>query len=355
MLYYASGMIFLGLSLHLLDYLCHIPPNLRSEDVHINSEGYMRLSRDVLRALKFKSCDNVLGASSFIRIYLYMCAAGILFNHYESILVKCLMILYVSCRLRALQELSHFAVHGVLCPSFKLGHLLANIFYQYPLGLPTASARYQSHVFNHHPNPNIPNKDPNLQDYINIGFAPGITVKRFWLSVLHPFSVKGIADRLQTYFNVWKDDRIPRIIVIATIILPLIIFGLWGELICLYLIPCIIIHPFLAWISQLVEHRWFYRIKASSGLEIQYAYGKVIEFPGLFGRIIKHNFFPFGDAYHLVHSLYPTIRWNYLRAVHMFCKEHDARYRSRMNSGILWGAGENVSALRELMNDMRLN
>jgi fatty acid desaturase len=138
------------------------------------------------------------------------------------------------------------------------------------------------------------------------------------------------------------------------IVLPLAVFGLWSEIICLYLIPCIVIHPFLAWISQLVEHRWFYRITASSGLEIQYAYGKAIEFPGLLGMMIKHNFFPFGDAYHLAHSLYPTIRWNYLRAVHVFCKEHDLHYRSRVNSGILLGRGEYPSALRELMTDMRL-
>ena len=348
-------MVLLGLSLHLLDYLCHIPPNLNSEYSRINSKGYMRLSQDVVRALKSKPCDNILGASSFVRTYLYMCAAGILFNHYGSVLVKCLLILYVSCRLRALQELSHFATHGVLCPSFKLCHLWANMFYQYPLGLPAASARYQSHVLNHHPNPNIPNKDPNLQDYVNIGFAPGISIKQFWLSVLYPLSAKGVAGRVRTYLNVWKENCIPRFIVIAIIILPLVIFGLWAELVCLYLIPCIIIHPFLAWISQLVEHRWFYRIEASSGLEIQYAYGRVIEFPGLFGRIIKHNFFPFGDAYHLTHSLYPTIRWNYLHAVHIFCKEYDIRYRSRVNSGILRNTNKNVSALRELMNDMRLN
>jgi hypothetical protein len=179
MLYGALVMVLVGLLLHLLDYLCHIPPDLRSEDSRINGKGYLRLSTEVVRALKFKSCDNILGASSFVRTYLYIGAAGILFNYYGSILVKCLMILYVGCRLRALQELSHFAVHGVLCPSFKLSHLLADIFYQYPLGLPTASARYQSHVLNHHPNPNIPNKDPNLQDYVDLGFAPGISVKRF--------------------------------------------------------------------------------------------------------------------------------------------------------------------------------
>lgn len=355
MLYFALVMVLLGLSLHLLDYLCHIPPTLHSEHCRVNSKGYMRLSQDVVHALKSKRWDNMLGASSFVRTYLYIYAAGILFNYYGSILVKCLMILYVSCRLRALQELSHFAIHGILCPSFKLSHLWANIFYQYPLGLPTASARYQSHVLNHHPNPNIPNKDPNLQDYVNIGFAPGISIKRFWLSVLYPFSVEGVAGRVRTYFNVWKDNPIPRIIIIATVILPLVIFGLWSELICLYLIPCVVVHPFLAWISQLVEHRWFYRINTSSGLEIQYAYGRAIEFPGLFGKLIKHNFFPFGDAYHLAHSLYPTIRWNYLHAVHTFCKEYDLRYRARVNSGILRNTSENVSALRELMNDMRLN
>jgi fatty acid desaturase len=355
MIIYALAAVILGLVLHGIDYLYHKPSPLRPSDGYRDNDGYFRLSGEVQRRLRCKRLDNVLGLLPFIRTYLYICAAGMVFCGSNVILVKVLAVIYVGCRIRSLQEISHFALHGALCPSGRRARRWANIFYQYPFLLPSATTRHRTHIVEHHPNPNAPDKDPNLQDYISIGFIPGISARKFWRLVFYPLSFRGVAGKLRSYRRIWLEAPVVRTLTLAVIMLPFLVLNLWAELLCLYLIPAMVIHPFLAWVSQLVEHRGFHKIDSTSVREREYAYGRVIEFPGLLGWIVRHSVLPFGDSFHLMHSLYPSVRWNYMPTLHGFLKEHDNHYRRRSNSGIFFGRGNNVSALRDLMNDMVIN
>lgn len=352
---YALGAVTLGMLLYGIDYLYHRPPHLHSDDGYKNNNGYFRLTREAQQKLCCKPLDDVLGLLPFIWTYLYICAAGIVFYSSSVVLIKIFAVFYIGCRIRSLQEISHFALHGALCPSVRIGRLWANIFYQYPFLLPTAATRYRTHIIEHHPNPNVFNKDPNLQDYISIGFVPGIKAITFWQFVLYPLSVKGILGKFRSYKQIWLEEPVVRSLTLLIIILPFLILNLWTELLCLYLVPAIVIHPFLAWISQLMEHRWFHNIDSTSVRQREYAYGRIIEFPGLFGWIVRHNVLPFGDSFHLAHSLYPSTRWNYLRMLHGYLKKNDAHYGRRSNSGIIFGRENNISTLRALMNDMVVN
>ncbi|MFL4909406.1 hypothetical protein ACJ6WF_41040 [Streptomyces sp. MMS24-I2-30] len=53
---------------------------------------------------------------------------------------------------RHLQEISHYAVHGVLARTARANHLLAEAFAHHPLGLGPVTVRRRRHVRDHHPN-----------------------------------------------------------------------------------------------------------------------------------------------------------------------------------------------------------
>jgi fatty acid desaturase len=58
--------------------------------------------------------------------------------------------------------------------------------------------------------------------------------------------------------------------------------------------------------------------------------------------------FPFGDCYHLAHSLYPMVRWNYLADLDRLLTRVDPAYDRYRSVGFLKPSGTRPSALSEL-------
>lgn len=62
----------------------------------------------------------------------------------------------VAVQFRHLQEISHFAVHGVLARTARANRLLAEALVHLPLGLAPVAVRRRRHVRDHHPHATAP-------------------------------------------------------------------------------------------------------------------------------------------------------------------------------------------------------
>ena len=344
--------------LWLLDYLYHLkkikhdPSFLKNADPKVSIAPYHK----IFKGLKFNKWDNYFAPLPFIWTYLLMIACILVFHHSSWAIVKLACIIFIGGKFRCLQEIGHYAIHGTLCPSKKWGYFLTNIFTQFPLFLVDVNVRYQNHVIEHHPNPNTATKDPNLNDFNAIGLVPGISRKKFLYGILYPMTFNGIKEKLSNclinYATKNKNSYLflLRNLVVFSILFPFIYFGLFTELIFLYLIPLIIVYPFFSWMSQVVEHRWFFKEQKPfiSKIEKEFAYGRPTDYPGISGTIIRHMLFPFGDSYHLAHSLFPYVRWNYLPQVDKILKENCDCYSENISSGIWAKKRGQHSALSEL-------
>jgi fatty acid desaturase len=311
--------------------------------------------RHALRSLRPKPLDSVVAALQFVSVWLLIAAAALVFVNSESLIVRGLCLLFIGGRFRELQEIGHFAIHGVLCPSRQVGLLLTNIFCQFPLFKPSAYFRYRTHVVEHHPHANLDGQDPNLVDFTVAGLVPGITALQYWRGVLFPLTPAGIRLLLKEgltnllHRNHGTGELVLRALIVALITLATAMLGSAWGIVWIYLVPLVIIYPLFSWLSQVAEHRWFLPLPSDlSRLGRELAFGRPTDYAGLSGLLIRHNIFPFGDSYHLAHSLFPHVRWNYLPAVHELLKRHLEGYMDHASQGLFWHPAGIASATSEL-------
>ena len=107
-----------------------------------------------------------------------------------------------------------------------------------------------------------------------------------------------------------------RIFITCLLIVPFVLSGHYKELLILYLVPAFFIYPQLAWISQIVEHRWFVEFESEPNKhKRELIIGRPTEYKGISGFFIRACIFPFGDSFHLAHSLFQYARYNYLKTI----------------------------------------
>lgn len=104
---------------------------------------------------------------------------------------------------------------------------------------------------------------------------------------------------------------------------PLIISALCGVAILLGGLPAlvalavarVVLYPSMAWFSLIVEHRWF-DVPALGGGGPREIEGRrclrIYPRRWLLESILRTTVLPYGDLFHYVHSVHPTVRWNYL-------------------------------------------
>ncbi|MFE9007362.1 fatty acid desaturase [Streptomyces sp. NPDC007875] len=224
----------------------------------------------------------------------------------------------VAVQFRHLQEISHFAVHGVLARTRRANRLLAEVFAHYPLGLIPVTERQRLHVRDHHPNAARPGIDPNLAELHRAGLHPGTSRARFARAVVYPLTwhgvrgtVAGIAASLR-HSGSWH-----RAAAIVAVLGASYLTGGWPALLCGVLIPRLLLYPQLAWLSLINEHTWF-DPEPRTGSPAWVEAGRCL-------RLYPHNralaafaattWLPYGDLHHYAHSAHPAVRWNYLPAL----------------------------------------
>lgn len=224
----------------------------------------------------------------------------------------------VACavKFRHLQEVSHFAVHGVLTRSGRTGTVLAEAAVHVPLGLGPVSLRRRRHVREHHPNATVAGADPNLRELRAAGLHTGVTRGRFLLALVFPLTPAGIAattraiaDGISTAPGRWW--RLPGFAAWPATVT--VFFG-WQALLFAYAVPRLLLYPQLAWMSLLVEHRWWDAEPVTGPPAVVEAARCLRLYPRnrVLALLARGTWLPYGDLYHYAHSAHPAVRWNYL-------------------------------------------
>ncbi|MEV1061568.1 fatty acid desaturase [Streptomyces sp. NPDC050263] len=224
--------------------------------------------------------------------------------------------------LRRLQEVSHFAVHGVLTRGGRLNTLLAETAVHVPLGFVPVPVRRRRHVREHHPNATVAGADPNLAELHRAGLRHGASTMRYALGMVRPLTPAGLRDTargLAAPLRVAGTSGTGRLRTagpIAVAAVMALVFG-WEAAVFVFLVPRFLLYPQLAWMSLLVEHRWF-DPEPVTGPPVAVEAGRCLR---LYPRnvplalLARATWLPYGDLYHFAHSAHPAVRWNYLPAL----------------------------------------
>lgn len=304
----------------------------------------------------YKRFDTILAPAPFIHCWLEIFAAALFFRYTEyNIFAGILLVCVASGRMRALQETGHNALHVALCKSKKLQWFLGNVFFQFPTVKRDMDSRYITHVKEHHPNADIPDKDPNLKRIVKAGMVPGINSFQFLKAFFYPISpiglIENIRGNLRDAVRENTNGRIValRIVVMVATIALYIYLGGWQAWIVGHVIPVFAIYPLFAWWSLLSKHRWHTKYDPSMRRnDHDYEHGRATDFPGLSGAVQRYLFFPMSDAYHLAHHIYPFVRSEYMPVVDRALKIQEPRYTKYISRGMLFGAEGQPAALSEL-------
>ncbi len=220
---------------------------------------------------------------------------------------------------RRLQEISHFAVHGVLARGRRPNTLLAELAVHVPLGFVPVPVRRRRHVREHHPNATVAGADPNLAELHRAGLRTGATGARCAWAVLRPLTPAGLAATARSLVALGRTPGAGRARVAGPVAVAAgtaLVFG-WKAAVFVVLVPRLLLYPQLAWMSLLVEHRWF-DPEPVTGPPVAVEAGRCLRlYPRnlLLALLARATWLPYGDLYHFAHSAHPAVRWNYLPAL----------------------------------------
>ncbi|MDI3389606.1 fatty acid desaturase [Streptomyces sp. B-S-A8] len=296
----AIALIVVGLLLRQLDRVRHLrkPRTLTAAEA-------MSLQRT--RATVW--VPALLLAGEWIQIAGWWLLAGV------EPLLAVLAAVAVGVHFRHLQEISHFAVHGVLARGRRANVMLAEVFVHLPMALGPVSERRTRHVRDHHPNATVGGVDPNLEELRAAGLVPGAARGAVTRAAVHPLTLRGLRDTVSGLGqSLARPERAAAVVLVAVAAYAV---GGWTGLVAGVIVPRLWLYPQLAWLSLLGEHTWFDpQRRTGSRAEIEagrclrlYPEGPVL------AAVAAVTWLPYGDLHHYAHSAHPAVRWNYLPAV----------------------------------------
>ncbi|WP_137939723.1 fatty acid desaturase [Chitinivorax sp. B] len=307
----------------------------------------------------YKRWDNWLAPLPFVWTWLDILIGVLLAVWLDHLLAWIALTFWVGGRFRALQEFGHNAVHFALCRHHGWQWWLSDFFYQFPVFKRDMVSRHITHTREHHRFPNHDTKDPNLARVRDGGMAFPMTRSQFLLRLFYPLSLAGIRNNLQTMarnslLNHNWQTVMYRLISLGLTGTVLYWAGGWLGLVFGWWLPLLTTYAVFAWVSLLTEHRWYASGNPDNRLDIEYLAGRPTDYPGLTGWLVRVFISPTSDAYHLAHSLYPGVRWNYLPAIDVVLKIEEPRYTRHASQGLLWSRDGIPSALSELSERLSL-
>lgn len=301
----------------------------------------------------YKRWDPVLAFFPFIWTWIDVLVAVKIGYAIASLPVWLLVSVVVGGRFRSLQEYGHNAIHFALCPSHRWQYFLGEFFCQAPLLKPDMKARQSTHSGQHHPHPNDVDRDPNLARVIKGGMVPGISPLQFGVNLLRPLGPKSIigngmgmvrnillARSMESRIVRWSAIMIAGGMLFLAAGMEGVVFG--------WLLPVISFYQLFAWWALLAEHRWHVSSNATTRIDREFANARPTDYVGITGWLVRFFIAPTSDAYHLAHSLYPHVRWNYLPVIDAWLKVNEPRYTQHASQGFLLLSNGIPSALSEL-------
>ncbi|KVN07012.1 fatty acid desaturase [Burkholderia sp. MSMB1588] len=301
----------------------------------------------------YRPLDAWFAPLPFAWTWLDIVSGVVLASHFASPFAWLAVVLWSGGRMRALQEFGHNAVHFALCRSHAWQWWLSDVFYQFPVFKRDMHSRHQTHTVEHHRHPNHPELDPNRARVRAGGYTSGLSPFEFYMRLLYPLTPRGAWANIVTMarnsmLNHSVATAVARWIAVAIAAAVLYWAGGGKGVVFGWLVPLVTSYPVFAWISLLTEHRWFVEGPVRDRLDIEYLAGRPTDYFGVSGWLVRLFIAPTSDAYHLVHSLYPGVRWNFLPAIDRHLKIHEPRYTENASEGLLVRRGNAPSALSEL-------
>lgn len=181
-----------------------------------------------------------------------------------SFIIKCLALILVTNRTRALLHTFHYTRHGALMNNKRIAQFIAKYFISIPI-LHTAWEEYKTiHVRKHHHYQVLcTNLDPDQQFMICHGFKPRMTQKEFWYCVLvKPFLPKHIGQYIygrikQNYVTPPLSERLMRGLFMAVLLSMSLYYGCLSTVLIYYLFPLLVLNQFSSYYQHITEHLWF--------------------------------------------------------------------------------------------------
>jgi fatty acid desaturase len=259
-----------------------------------------------------------------------------------------LICVYAAVKFRHLQELTHFAVHGCLARGRRCNDVLGEVIFQAPLAMPSINRRRTTHVVEHHPNATDPRLDPNIAALYAAGLRPGCRDGEFVRALLFPLTVTGLRETVRQIRTDLATHRVVRSARWTPLVVIVLVTALGGAagLVAVLLVPRLVVYPYLSWLSLLFEHRWFAVATPAASTDRRtreaercirlYRRRRVLEW------IARGTWLPYGDLFHFAHSVYPSMRWNFLPVADRLLGDPRGAF-----SSTVWGRSSAVAALYE--------
>jgi fatty acid desaturase len=305
------------------------------------------------RAGYYRPLDPLFSVLPYVWTWLDIVAACLMARRIDAFPVYVLLGLVVGTRFRWLHEISHIGVHRGLCRSAWWQYAAGNVLAQYPMFRRTMSLLCVVHAKEHHRYVNELGQDPNLARIIAVGVRPGMSSGAFYFKLLHPLTPAGLretavgmANNVVVRNDSWRGALV-RVVVAVVTVSFFVRLGL-GVLLSGYVVPLVLWYPLFSWVSLLAEHRWYAECDVVDRKTRECINGRPTAYRGVVGWLIRQSVSPATDSYHLVHSLYPHLRWNYMRAVDKALRERLPEYSRFGSEGLFIRTGTRHSALSEL-------
>lgn len=295
--------------------------------------------------------DNWHGPLALLEDY-FVISLSILISRNITWFFYPLAILLIGSRQRALTTLLHESAHGILAKNKLLNFILGTFCSGY-LILQQRNIYKTSHCFGHHRYLGNAELDPDFRFYLQEGLYNPLSQQDFIIKyiiqplllikmpsylfylVKHRFlTKKGMHTELYIMFGY-----------ILTIIIALIWFGFWDELILFWLIPYITVFQVLGWFIELSEH---YPLVGENEVDLYMTRNRFSPwYEALFTSMHNENF-------HLVHHLLPSVPfWNQAKAHEILLGDYNYAQHNSLTSGMFFFVNDTPSIIYSFIRHLQ--
>mmetsp|Transcript_18343 Transcript_18343/g.29476 ORF Transcript_18343/g.29476 Transcript_18343/m.29476 type:complete len:362 (+) Transcript_18343:8172-9257(+) len=311
----------------------------------------------VNRQLSALRPDNYTGALYIAKDYAVMIAAALAVI-YISWWLYPIAILLIGAHQRGLTTISHDSAHRILAKNKTWNYVLGVVFAAYPLFQRHYAYRI-SHVYQHHPFLGDPERDPDLQFFLQSGvyevrhpvdylmrivvlpILGGATVAYLKYIWTNRFSIREELGPNEEKAKV-RLDTVGFFLFWGVIIAGSLWLGLFTELLLFWIVPYLTTFQILGWFIEIAEHSPMCETETTSIYLTRNRKGNWLE-RVLFGVNL--------DEYHLEHHLSPGIPfWHLRRAQHIRMQDPEfAKVAETWGGLFVSGPQGQKSVIRQLL------
>jgi len=252
------------------------------------------------------------------------------YNSYDQFSLECcvvfiLLLIFLARQMRALENVVHFGSHNNFSYNQKLNDNIVNFLAAWPL-LSEIKTYRKFHSIHHSQYGSV--KDPCKQRFelmeqgnLNVSSSSNslnYVIRCLPTYMIHYYSDVGYKSKQIVTFFIWHAA-----VFLVLSLLSSLYFATFAAL--SWAVAMFIILPVIRMIAEFSEHDY------ERGDSI---YETTFSNIGIVHHVLFH---PAGDAYHILHHLYPAVPWWKQSAAHRFLMCHDLNYRVALHRKELFG------------------